>query len=334
MITKLRKYYNQILRAVIIIATLGFLYYQVFVKKNITENLDKLPDIINGDFYFFLGITIVLMPVNWLLESIKWKFLIDKNEKISLFTAVKGVFAGVSISSLSPNRVGEFFGRIFVLKKTPPWSAVAITILGSIAQNLNTLFFGLNSVFLLLIYFVKKHELISLNYLVILYLFSLLVFVLIFILYLNIGKVGLWFKSLKNKYLKYIIVISKYTNRELVIAFLLSLFRFICFTSQFYFLNKALGIELGYFVSFGLISSIFILNTILPSIALLEVGIRGSISIAVFVYFYSTFMTGKYIPEMEIMISSSLLWFINLVVPAIIGLFFVKDLKFFKTKNK
>jgi hypothetical protein len=66
----------------------------------------------------------------------------------------------------------------------------------------------------------------------------------------------------------------------------------------------------------------FLSMSIIPTIALTEIGVRGSVAI----YFFG-FLSENVV---GIMTASFALWIINLVVPAILGVFFVYQLKFFR----
>src|SRR5690606_25820833 len=57
-------------------------------------------------------------------------------------TALKSVFAGCSITMLTPNRIGEYGGRILYVKEENRISAIPLTILGGISQLIVTLIMG------------------------------------------------------------------------------------------------------------------------------------------------------------------------------------------------
>ena len=84
----------------IVIFSLYFLYNELVLKNNII-NFDK-------NLFFklivenILSIVIVLflMFLNWFLEALKWQYMISKIEKITIYTSLKAVFAGITVSSL------------------------------------------------------------------------------------------------------------------------------------------------------------------------------------------------------------------------------------------
>jgi hypothetical protein len=67
---------------------------------------------------------------------------------------------------------------------------------------------------------------------------------------------------------------------------------------------------------------VFFFITITPTIALAEIGVRGSVALLVFGLFSNNVV--------GILSSIFILWIINLIIPAIIGSFFIFSLKFFR----
>lgn len=82
----------------------------------------------------FLLLAVCLMPVNWALETLKWRQFMSVFRALDFRTAFRGVLAGISVSLFTPNRVGEYAGRMLVLEPQAALSTVAATMLGSYAQ--------------------------------------------------------------------------------------------------------------------------------------------------------------------------------------------------------
>ena len=97
-----------------------------------------------------LGLAFILIFLNWGIETVKWKFLIQKIEQLSFFKTFSAVMGGVAVSSFTPNRVGEFAGRMLFLKNKLDTRVVALTVIGSMSQLLMTFFMGLYGFFLFL----------------------------------------------------------------------------------------------------------------------------------------------------------------------------------------
>lgn len=273
------------------------------------------------------------MPVNLALEAIKWKFLISKLEKVSFFNSLKAVLTGISVSMFLPNRVGDYFGRVFILNKADRFQAILATILGSMAQLITTLLFGFVSVIFLFPDYIKLKGINLWVYVGLLILVVIAASTILFA-YLEFGAfTDLLRKITGRKYKrieKYAQVFSWYNWQDLLKVLLISFSRYFIFSFQFFLFLKAFYVGVNYFEAMILIGMVYLLMTIIPTIAFTEIGIRGSVSI----YVFETWMqlTGRWTETIAlgVVTASSMLWLINLVFPALIGLGFVFSLKFFR----
>ena len=128
---------------------LFFSFY--YIWKRLTEasaslNFSQLFTLENS---FFILLILLLMFVNWTLEALKWKLLIAPLESISYKTSLKGIFAGITMSIFTPNRVGEFAGRVFFLEKADKIQASIMSLIGSVMQLLVTIIAGVLGYYLL-----------------------------------------------------------------------------------------------------------------------------------------------------------------------------------------
>lgn len=273
------------------------------------------------------------MPINWSLEALKWKLLLKNKEKISFIVAIKAVLSGASISAVSPNRIGDYFGRIFVLKNTKFWEGVFITLIGSYAQTITTLIFGGIALFWFIAPSLLSAE--NIDSIKLIY-FQYAYFIFLSILIVLYFRISIIVNLVPQKWIKihkYVNIFIKFKFKQLSIALLISILRYVVFSLQFYILLLAVGINFINLVDGLLITSaIFLINTIRPSIALLEVGIRGSVAIFVLGLFLANKQYSLQL-DSAALLASSILWLINIILPAIIGLFFIKDLRFFKIKS-
>lgn len=332
--TNLYKTYNRTLKTIIVILAIGFLYHQFFIKNTIDELIDNWNALFEQESFLYYSIfVLLLMPLNWFLEALKWKYVVSAKEDISIFTAMKAIYAGATISSISINRTGEFIGRIFVLKKHSFWEGVVVTVVGSYAQTLNTYFWGCLSVLFLFWPVFQSSTILPLA------LFYFLLAALIFLFfwavffYYKISWLNRLIRPSWKRIIKIVVILRLVKNKVLTKVLLLSTLRYIVFSTQFFLLLRGSGIELNYWVSFGLISTMFLFNSIRPSIALVEVGLRSASALIVFEYYYKYILDSLTYPQVEVVTATSFIWLINIVLPAFIGLFFIKDLKFFNRKT-
>lgn len=315
-----------LLKITIVVFALYFLYQQLtskkaiegfdiaFIKQTILENQS------------LVVLVFLMMFFNWLVEAIKWKFLISKIEKVSMLTSLRAVFSGITVSVFTPNRIGEYGGRVFCLEKADRMQGVLITVLGSMAQLLTTIFFGSMGILFLNNYIPELQELYQeMEYTFPLMLFMLLLLnILLLLLFHNISVISNLMDKYGwlSKYKKYKEVFTFYNTQELAFVFLFSIIRYAIFTTQFFILLNLFGVDISYFDSIILTMVMLFIISIIPTIAISEIGIRGSVS----VYLFGLVSANT----LGILSATFVLWAINLLLPAIIGAFFVFTLKFFR----
>ena len=318
--------------------TFGFLYNEIFRKKDLSSVIEFYPEVSNNQGFFqILAIVFFLLIVNYLLEAVKWRFFISPLEKISLWNSFKAVLTGVSVSMFMPNRVGDYLGRVFILKSADRLQAVISTILGSMSQLITTLLFG--SIALLITF----PDYMDLNDQINVWLYSGLWAVVIVgdftivFFYLNFGAFSSVIKRISGrsyeKIKKYADVFSLYRTTDMLFVLIISILRYLVFSFQFYLLLLFFKVEIGYFEAMVLISLVYLVMAIIPTIAITEIGVRGSVSIFIFSYYFNLSGNIDMNQELGVASASTALWLFNLVIPAFIGAIFVFSLKFFRKSN-
>ena len=338
LLPKLNKTSNILIRIAIVVLVYTYIYYQIFYKRDFHNILGLLDNMVeNSKFIPLFCCASLMMLGNLFIEAKKWQFLVSRAERVSILTSIKAVFTGLSVSVFTPNRVGEFFGRIFFLKKTEPIEGIFMTVIGSISQLLVTIVVGSISLafFLPSYYSVKDFptELLMGAFYVGIFLANT-----IFLgLYLNISFITTLSKRVLNPRWKhwnhYLEIFSSYKTSELLKVFGLSLFRYIIFSTQFYLFLRAFDVPLPLSKGVVLIPVIYLVTTSIPTIALSELGVRGSVS----VFLIGVFMTKNFIGvediQLRVFAASTSIWLINIAIPAIIGTFFVYQLRFIRKTN-
>ena len=312
-----------IIKLSIVALSFWFLYQKIFANESIEQTKHQFLNLIQKESYIDLFFVFALMIVNWSIDAVKWRFLISKIEKVSFWLSLKAVFLGITVSMFTPNRIGEFGGRVFCLSQADRIKAVLITIFGNVNQLITTLIFGL----LALVLFASEYSASVLPAL-----FSntlLLTFIaLIIIVFLLVGlfnasrflEVLTRWKTFK-KYTEYCHTLDVFTNRDILAVLGLSITRYLVYSYQFFVLLKYTGLDISLLDSLTMSSLTFFSMSVIPSIALTEIGVRGSVSV-----FFFGFISEN---VLGIMTAAFSLWFINLVIPAIVGTLFVYQLKFF-----
>tara|TARA_Y100000385_G_scaffold250923_1_gene273347 strand:- start:1738 stop:2709 length:972 start_codon:yes stop_codon:yes gene_type:complete len=313
-----------ILKLTIVCLAFWFLYQKVFSNESFVEIKAQFLSILNEGSSLELLVVFILMFINWSIDAIKWQFLVSKLEKVSFWLALKAVFLGITVSIFTPNRVGEFGGRVFCLQQADRIKAVLVTIFGNITQLISTIIFGV----LAFLYFRWQYTFLIFtksDYGI--YFLSLISFVVVLVLmYLlfNVSKLSGLFSKWKflEKYKDYAPVFSLFSSNDILKVLFLSIMRYGVYSFQFYLLIRFVNIDITLLQSLTMSALSFLSMSIIPTIALTEIGVRGSVAI----YFFG-FLSEN---AVGIMTASFALWIINLVVPAILGVFFVYQLKFFR----
>ncbi len=319
----------------IFLATYAFIYKQVFHTSNLPELIKTTgDDLAKPGIQDRLLIIILMMVINWCLEAYKWKYLIGKIEKVSFFKAFQAVLTGVSISSFTPNRVGEFFGRVFILREASHIEGILITMVGSVSQLLITVFAGSASLVILIPHLLPdaaySHGYLYYGIISIVTVLDLLLLALFFNLsFLSALKE----RILKNRWKKlrrFFRVFAFFRNRELATVMALSLTRYIVFSTQFYLLLELFDVSIPYPTAMMLISLVYFMMAIIPTIALTELGIRGSVALYFFGMYFGHLHTTLANLSLGVFAASTILWMINLGFPALVGTIFVFRLQFFR----
>ena len=315
----LKKYLSIIIKIVIVFFSFYFIYHQLVENKSFEElDISVLIDTVKKNKVYLFGV-ILMMFLNWLVEALKWRYMISKIENISLMTAYRAIFTGITVSTFTPNRIGEYGGRVFCLEQGDRIKAVFITVLCSMSQLLVTILYGSISLFILFDEILIDKTFLSVSLLILLNLFLLFSYFNISHIVNFLGK----FKLIKS-FKKYLEVLVMYNYKDLIIAFIYSNTRYFIFSLQFIILFHVFGINISFMDAILSVMLIFFFITITPTITIAEIGVRGSVAIFVLGLFSSN--------DIAILSSTTLLWLINLIIPAIIGSFFIFSLKFFRSK--
>jgi hypothetical protein len=98
-------------------------------------------------------------------------------------------------------------------------------------------------------------------------------------------------------------------------AFLFSVIRYIIFSFQFYVLLQIFDVNIDYFTAMMVITTMYLLSSIVPSIFIFDVVIKGSIA----VYLFS--MLG--VNDLTVLCIVTLMWLMNFVIPSVFGSYYV-----------
>ncbi|MEP7252260.1 MAG: lysylphosphatidylglycerol synthase transmembrane domain-containing protein [Ginsengibacter sp.] len=303
------------------------LYKQIKEQPNLRQSIDLIKQAPFGEGAFKFWTVIAFVFVNWGLEARKWQLLLKPVQRINFITAFKSVLSGITLSINTPNRMGEYGGRILYLKEGNRIKAISLSIAGSISQLITTLVMGCIGL-IYIIYFQNFEETsimgLSFFWLKTLLLLSVCGALILLLFYFRLSWLTKLIEKIPavNRYVQYISVLEDFTPNLLLRLLYLSFFRYIVFVIQYIFLLQVLHVEIPWIAAFWIISILFLVLAIVPSFAIADLGIRGKFSTEL-LSFYSTNVVG-------IIGTTFGIWFINLFIPALLGSLFILSIKIFK----
>ncbi len=290
----------------------GYLLFVYYSNQNQYQEL--ISEVFVPQNTITLVVLVCLMFFNWGFEAQKWKLLAAKVEIISFSQALKAVFIGVSFGIVAPKSVGECVGRFLMLRSFKKFRLIGSLLLGQAFQLSATLLFGVPAAW----YYVQKvdSELkVSLSLGLLFFILSVLGIIFrkpILSLVFN-TSLGLRLKS-------YLIVVKEYNKVELFQVLLFSVARYLTFTFQFIIMLKLLQVNYSTLELFMVISVVYLIKSLLFSINFIaDMGMRQITVVSV--------MGVVGISESSAVLASFGLWSINILFPAIIGLYFWLQLK-------
>jgi uncharacterized membrane protein YbhN (UPF0104 family) len=267
----------------------------------------------------------VLMFVNWSLEALKWKISVQGVQPVSFFRSLKAIFSGVSFSVTTPNRTGEYLGRVLYMDDGNRLRVISLTILGSISQLMVTIFFGLLGLFILRsgianvslsvwMVWIKDIGIIGAS----------LAFIVLTVFYFRIGWLVKWIDKIPaiKKYIWLINELEKTDTTLLLRLLSISLLRYLVFATQYFLLFRFFGVEVNWWQGFWATAIVFFVMAITPTIELFEVVKKMYITKEIFAIFT--------VNTLAIGFVTTTIWCINLVIPAAIGSLLILGIKFFK----
>jgi uncharacterized membrane protein YbhN (UPF0104 family) len=304
------------------------IFNQVKSQPNLEESWLKIKASFNSPLLVNLIAVIFLMLINWSLEALKWKISVQQVQPVSYLKSLKAIFSGVSFSVTTPNRTGEYLGRVLYMNEGNRLKVISLTILGSISQLIITLLFGVTGLILL------KDKLISSGlsgwptWINLVITGSLVVLVFLTVFYFRLGWLIKWIDKLPwiKKYSWLINELEKLNATLLIKLLSLSALRYFVFGLQYYLLIRFFGVDVTWWQGFWSMAIVFFIMAVIPTIALFEIVQKLYVTREIFAIFT--------VNTLGIGLVTSTIWFINLVVPAVIGSLLILGIKIFRKENE
>lgn len=318
-----KKILSSLLKITIFLLVARYIYHHLSSNSALLDFKSLLADINKQHIYMLLSTVVLLMFINWFVEAYKWQYICKEFQEITYLKAVESVFCGLSWAVFTPNRIGEYGGRVLFLSPKKRIFGVIGMGIGAISLMIITNIVGAFS----LNWFAYTYLNIKGFWYIVASLFTLIYASFFYILYFRIQLLNTLLLKVKflQKYERFFSIILRYDHSKLKQIFLYSAIRYIVFTTQYCVLIQVFIPEVPFYEMLMMLFLLFFVQSALPSLDLFDVGVR-SITAS---YFFG-FLTEQSIAIMAI---AACIWFVNLIIPAIIGSFFTFKINFFGTSN-
>lgn len=304
------------------------LYKQILRQPNLEQTWLNIKDSLSGPLVLNLVAVMLLMIVNWSIEAIKWKLSVRQVQPVSFNKAFRAILSGVSFSIITPNRTGEYLGRVLYMEEGNRLRVISLTVLSSLSQLIVTIFYGMIGLYILGKE-IRETDLFEWSgWMEILFYTGLSVWVALTVFYFRLKWLLNWSDKLKlvRKYAWLINELGKINATLLLQMLSLSVARYIVFAVQYFLLFRFFGMDLNWFQVFWGMSVMFFIMAFIPTIAIFEVVKRAVVATAVFKAFTANLVGISFV--------TTTVWFINLVVPAVTGSLLILRIKIFRSKNE
>jgi hypothetical protein len=250
-----------------------------------------------------LGILFLLSfsVVNRYLEILKWQNLVSFIKPISIGESTKQVLGALTAGIFTPNGLGEYAGKALYFDKKKTKKIIFLNLICNGIQMILTIIYGTIGLFIIGYW---KWSLAIMGFSIFFVLFSFLS--------KNIKIKGYSIEKLIQK----INEIPKSIHKK---NLLLAVGRYLVFSHQYYFLFLAFDVDLPYLTIMGSIAAVYFLASSLPSFQFLDFAVKGSVA----VFFFDKLDVNEWI----VVFISTLMWFLNVVLPVVIGSYFVLKFK-------
>jgi hypothetical protein len=292
LLNRLRSWGNKSIGLILFVVCLVAIYNKVAHNENLNQYSADIKIQFEKVTYFEWAVLLLLFLGNYLMEAIKWQNLLASWSPISIFKSYKSVLIGQAFAFFTPARSGDYVGRILLLPPGSKIKGVAQLAWSSYAQLIITISIGSIALFF------------NLPFLPWIKWFMPVGLAAALIVYFHPGQ----FKGWLNKINKLQIENSLKLNL-LGISFL----KYTIFVLQYTWAVKMLNIPIAPIDLWTALGVLFLLLSIIPSISLTDLVIRGQIIVVLLEPYYNN--------SLMLICLSTIIWAVNFLLPAIIGAF-------------
>ncbi|MGB3344895.1 MAG: lysylphosphatidylglycerol synthase domain-containing protein [Aequorivita sp.] len=304
---KTNQYLLALAKVLVVVITFGYIFYRLRHNPEFDFSIFA-SNLMSKGFTtgYFLILFLILAATNWMFEIMKWRILVSTIESIDFKTALKQSLAALTVSLATPNRIGDYGAKALFFEREKRKRVLLLNFYSNGIQLLATIIFGTVGLF----YFLLEYDVVYSTKAIIG--LGIGIFIILILGYI------LWKKELLVKGFsieKIFRYFQKFSNILKFKIFLLSILRYLVFSGMFYGLLLFFGSEIAFFTALALVFAMYLLVSIVPSIFIFDVVVRGGIAVWLFSF--------AGVSDLTVLSTVLVMWILNFVIPSIIGSYFV-----------
>jgi len=304
---KTNQYLLALAKVLVVVITFAYIFYRLRHNTELDFSVFAF-NLISKGFTtgYFLILFLILAATNWMFEIMKWRSLVSTIESIDFKTALKQSLAALTVSLATPNRIGDYGAKALFFEREKRKRVLLLNFYSNGIQLLTTIIFGTVGLF----YFLMEYEVVYSPKAIIG--LGIGIFIILILGYF-LRKKELLVKGFSiEKTFRYF---QKFSNILKFKIFLLSILRYLVFSGMFYGLLLFFGAEITLSTALALIFAMYLLVSIVPSIFIFDVVVRGGIAVWLFSF--------AGVSDLTVLSTVLVMWILNFVIPSIIGSYFV-----------
>ena len=303
---KAKQFLTAVAKLLIVSAAFYFIYYKIEANNEVDWKRFASKFQSNWSFVTIL-ILFVFSFVNKYLDVSKWKNLVSSISVISTRESAAQVLSAATVGIFTPNGIGDYGAKIFNFEKRYLKHVLFLNFLSNVAQMSVTIFFGIIGLIYLNIFLIIPLP---------------LDIVSVGVTLVILGFVMLLLRKIQTKNISITRILNKFRSISDAIHiknFILSVGRYFAFAHQYYFLFLIFDVNLPYLALISVISATYFVASLLPSLQIFDFAVKGSVA----VFFFGFLNVNEWI----VIFISTLMWFLNVVIPSVIGSYFIVNFK-------
>lgn len=265
---------------------------------------------------------VLLVPVNWALESLKWQKLISRIIPLSFRDAMRGTLTGLAVGVAVPAQLGDTLGRVAALRSDRRLEAIGAALISNGIQFYVSVLAGACG----WVYLKDQLDLPGTAQLAVNGILSAIIFLGPALLSVR-SRIDNWGPSRRVfvRIKEYLNVIGRYTPSELATGTGYGLLRYLVFLSQFVLALSLFHFEVSTWQLAACVTLIFLAKTLIPAVNVLgDLGLREFTALVVFAPFE--------LPAEQIIAATFLIWILNVLGPILVGIFLIWKYKWRKSR--